>query len=79
MMVHEWPSLLGLTGWIGLANRVDGVRVRLDTPSGLDIQLFAKEAVPVDRASLAEVGTLSEIADTIAALNHVRYFGDVEA
>jgi hypothetical protein len=39
-------------------HRVDGVRVRLDTPSGLDIQLFAKEAVPVDRASLAEVGTL---------------------
>jgi tRNA-splicing ligase RtcB len=60
------------------ASRVDDVRVRLDTPSGLDIQLFAKEAVPVDRASLAEVATLSEIADTIAGLNRVRYFGDFE-
>lgn len=61
------------------AQRVDGVRVRLNTPSGVDIQLFANESVPVDRASLVEVGTLSEIADTIAALNRVRYFGDVEA
>jgi tRNA-splicing ligase RtcB len=61
------------------ARRVDAVRVRIDTPSGLDIQLFANESVPVDRASLAEVGTLSGIADTVAELNRVRFFGDVEA
>jgi hypothetical protein len=61
------------------ASRVDAVRVRIDTPSGLDIQLFANESVPVDRASLAEVGTLSGIADTLEELNRVRFFGDVEA
>src|ERR1700683_1346912 len=55
---------------------VDGVRVRIDTPSGLDILLFAKESVPVDRASLAEVGTLSGIADTLEGLNRARFFGD---
>jgi tRNA-splicing ligase RtcB len=58
------------------ACRVDAVRVRIGTPSGLDIQLFAKQSVPVDRASLAEVGTLSGIADTLLELNRVRFFGD---
>jgi RNA-splicing ligase RtcB len=61
------------------ACRVDAVRVRIDTPSGLDIQLFANASVPVDRASLAEVGTLSAIAGTLETLNRVRFFGDVEA
>ena len=61
------------------AYRVDAVRVRIDNPSGLDIELFANESVPVDRASLAEVGTLSGIADTIGELNRIRFFGDVEA
>jgi tRNA-splicing ligase RtcB len=61
------------------ACRVDAVRVRIDNPSGLDITLFANESVPVDRASLAEVGTLSGIADTLGELNRVRFFGDVEA
>src|SRR5438045_6590130 len=61
------------------AQRVDAVRVRIDTPSGLDITLFANEHVPVDRASLAEVGTLSGIADTIEELNRERFFGDLEA
>jgi hypothetical protein len=50
------------------ARRVDSVRVRIDTPSGLDIQLFAKASVPVDRASLTEVGALSGIADSLAEL-----------
>src|SRR5438045_9566429 len=61
------------------AQRVDAVRVRIDTPSGLDITLFANEHVPVDRASLAEVGTLSGIADTIEELNRERFFGDLGA
>ena len=61
------------------ACRIDAVRVRIDNPSGLDIELFANESVPVDRASLAEVGTLSGIADTIGELNRIRFFGDVEA
>src|SRR5215831_10411319 len=43
------------------AHRLDAARVRIDTPSGLDIALFANEQVPVDRASLAEIGTLSGI------------------
>lgn len=61
------------------ADRIDAVQVRIDTPSGLDIQLFAKESVPVDRASLAEVGTLSGIADTLEELNRIRFFGDIDA
>ena len=59
--------------------RVDAVCVRIDTPSGLDVTLFANENVPVDRASLAEVGTLSGIADTIEELNRDRFFGDLKA
>jgi tRNA-splicing ligase RtcB len=61
------------------ACRIDAVRVRIDNTSGLDIELFANESVPVDRASLAQVGTLSGIADTIGELNRIRFFGDVEA
>src|SRR6516162_2190978 len=61
------------------ACRVDAVRVRIDNPSGPDIELFANESVPVDGASLAEEGTLSGIADTIGELNRIRFFGDVEA
>ena len=55
---------------------VDAVRVRIENPSGLDIELFANESVPVDRASLAEVGTFSLIADTIGELNRIRFFGE---
>lgn len=61
------------------ATRIDAVRVRIDNPSGLDVQLFANERVPVDRASLAEVGTLCGMLDTIHDLNRARFFGDFEA
>lgn len=38
--------------------------------------LFANEQVPIDRASLEEAKTISEIADVIAALNAAGLFGD---
>lgn len=59
--------------------RLDTNRVRLQTDSGLDIILFANEQVPVDRASLQEVQTISEIKMTIESLNQINFFGDYPA
>src|SRR6185437_13562880 len=52
---------------------------RLQTDSGLDIILFANEQVPVDRASLQEVQTISEIKTLIESLNQISFFGDYPA
>jgi len=59
--------------------RLDANRVRLQTDSGLDIILFANEQVPVDRASLQEVQTISEIKTLIESLNQISFFGDYPA
>lgn len=61
------------------AVRLDATRLRIDTPSGLDIALFANADVPIDRPSLDEIGTLSAIAETLDALNQQRFFGDLAA
>jgi tRNA-splicing ligase RtcB len=57
--------------------RLDQNRIRI--LSDLEIVLFANEQVPVDRASLQETLTISEIKATIAALNRLRFFGDYDA
>lgn len=59
--------------------RLDYNRVRIITPSGLDIILYANEQVIIDRASLAEVATISGIAETIRLLEVERFFGDYAA
>lgn len=59
--------------------RLDKNRVRIITESDLDIILFANEQVPVDRASLAEAATISEIKTTIETLRKVSFFGDYDA
>jgi tRNA-splicing ligase RtcB len=61
------------------ATRLDATRLRLATPSGIDITLFANDRVPVDRASLSETLGLDEIAAAVAALSRARFFGDGEA
>jgi tRNA-splicing ligase RtcB len=57
--------------------RLDGNRVRI--VSDLDIVLFANEQVPVDRASLRETKTISDIKATVESLNRLRFFGDYDA
>ncbi len=59
--------------------RLDANRLRLITDSGLDIVLFANEQVPVDRASLQEVATISEIKETVEHLVQTNFFGDYPA
>lgn len=58
------------------AVRLDANRVRLDTPSGLDVTLFANARVPVDRASLVDVGAISGIVESVRELDAVGFFGD---
>jgi tRNA-splicing ligase RtcB len=58
------------------AVRLDANRVRLETQSGLDVMLFANARVPVDRASLADVGTLSGIVESVRDLDARGFFGD---
>ena len=55
--------------------RIDAAFVQVDTPSGLDIRLFANERVPVDRASIAEIAALSEVAASVSHLNDRGVFG----
>ena len=71
---HRWT----MTNHIG-TERLDANRIKLITESGLDIILFANEQVPVDRASLSEVATISEIKTTIDKLNQINFFGDYPA
>jgi tRNA-splicing ligase RtcB len=59
--------------------RLDQNRIRVITSSNLDIILFANEWVPVDRASLHEVVTISGIASSITKLCAARFFGDYDA
>ena len=56
--------------------RINDTQVKLDNSAGLDVTLFANDKVPVDRASLNEVGNLAGISETIAALDDLRFFGD---
>ena len=58
------------------AVRLDANRVRIETPSGLDVTLFANARVPVDRASLAELDAVSGIVESVRALDAVGFFGD---
>lgn len=57
--------------------RLDPNRIRI--LSDLDLILFANEQVPVDRASIQETLTISEIKATIDALRRLHFFGDYDA
>ncbi len=59
--------------------RLDKNRVKILSDSELEITLFANENVPIDRASLQEISTISEIKSTIEALVRERFFGDYPA
>ena len=59
--------------------RLDANRVRVNTPNGLDITLFANERVFLDPASVDEIRAFSTLAGTLTALNTAGFFGDAPA
>ena len=59
--------------------RLDANRVRVHTPNGLDITLFANERVFLDPASVDEIRAFSTLAGTLTALNTAGFFGDAPA
>jgi tRNA-splicing ligase RtcB (3'-phosphate/5'-hydroxy nucleic acid ligase) len=59
--------------------RLDANRVRVHTPNGLDITLFANDRVFLDPASVDEILAFSTLTDTLTALNAVGFFGDAPA
>lgn len=67
-----------MSNYIGTL-RLDANRIKLQTDTDLDIVLFANEQVPIDRASIQEVQTISEIKTTIEMLNQIGFFGDYTA
>lgn len=58
------------------AVRLDANRLRIETPSGLDVILYANASVPIDRASLADVGALSGVVESVRDLDAIGFFGD---
>ena len=61
------------------AERIDPFTLKVNTASGLDIRLFASEEVPIDRASLAEIDSISQLGQTVDTLQGVGFFGDFSA
>jgi tRNA-splicing ligase RtcB len=59
--------------------RLDAERVRIDTPYGVDITLFANERVFLDAASVDEIVAFASLAETLTTLNAAGFFGDAPA
>jgi tRNA-splicing ligase RtcB len=59
--------------------RLDANRLRIHTRTELNITLYANAQVFLDAASVDEILSFATITDTLAALNALGHFADVEA